>query len=90
MEDWLPYRPVFLDETVRHDGLGDTLGGSGLCPNCSTRAARFKCNDCYGGVMRCSSCIVSIHQELPFHRLQVRMYPVPRSPELTPLQAVEW
>ena len=89
MEDWLPYRPVVLDEMVRHDGLGDVLGGSELCPDCSTRVARLKCNDCYGGVMRCSLCIVSRHQELPLHRVQVRIYPVPHSLDFTLPPAVE-
>lgn len=76
MEQWVPYIPIVLDEVSRHDGLGDSLGGSGLCPDCTVDEAHFKCNDCSEGVMRCSSCIVSFHQRLPLHRLQVRRYPL--------------
>ena len=71
MEQWLQYRPVFLDELLRLDGLGDALGSLVQCPDCSTHPAQFRCKDCFGGIMRCSACTVSFHQSLPLHRLEV-------------------
>jgi len=71
MEQWLQYRPVFLEELLRLDGLGDALGGLVQCPDCLTHPAQFRCKDCFGGIMRCSACTVSFHQCLPLHRLEV-------------------
>ena len=82
MEQWLQHCPVILDECLCHDGLGDMYGGLGPCPDCSKCPAQFKCKDCFGGIMRCSACIVSSHQNLPLHRIQVRQVP-PHRPELT-------
>ena len=72
MEQWLQNRPVFLDESLRRDGLGDAQEDLGLCPDCSKCVARLRCKDCFEGVMRCSKCIVSFHRNLPLHRVQVR------------------
>ena len=71
MKQWLQYRPIFLDEFLHLDGLGDALNGLGVCPDCSKTLAGFRCKDCFGGALRCSACIVSLHQDLPLHRLQV-------------------
>ncbi|KAJ7071702.1 hypothetical protein B0H15DRAFT_925776 [Mycena belliarum] len=47
-----------------------------VCPGCAvaeqrapTGAPRFRCSDCYGGVLYCKSCIVKRHRENPLHRL---------------------
>lgn len=71
MEQWVQHRPVFLDELLRLDGLGDALDGPVLCPDCSTYPAQFRCKDCFWGTMRCSVCTVSFHQSLPLHRIEV-------------------
>lgn len=72
MEHWLEqHSSVFMDESLRRDGLGDALGGP-ACPNCSDRPAQFRCSDCPKGQMRCSACIVLFHKDFPLHRLQVR------------------
>ena len=85
MEEWISYRVVVLDEVLRLDGLGDALNGvddasnslgdassgPGVCPDCSNCPAQFRCNDCSGGILHCSMCIVLQHQNLPLHRLQV-------------------
>lgn len=71
MEQWLQHRHIFLDEQLRRDGLGDALNGSGLCSGCSSHPGRFRCKDCSGRFMYCSACIVSSHQRLPLHGLQV-------------------
>lgn len=72
MEQWLKHRPVFLDELLRLDGLGDAHDGPGVCPDCLNSQAQIKCNDCFEGIMRCSACAVSFHKNLPLHRIQVR------------------
>ena len=71
MEDWLVYRPIVLDEFLRRDGLGDSTA-PGICVSCMELAGEYKCRDCSGGKMYCSRCIVSLHRELPLHRLEVR------------------
>ena len=72
MEQWLKHRPVILDELLRLDGLGDALDGPRMCPDCMDSLAQIRCNDCFGGIMRCPACIVSSHQNFPLHRIQVR------------------
>ena len=71
MADWLPYCPVVADELLRKDGLGDSTTPR-ACVACKKEVGRYRCRDCFGGYMRCSQCIVSVHSELPLHRLQVR------------------
>ena len=71
MTDWLVYRPVVLDEFLRRDGLGDSAT-PGICVNCSELAGKHKCRDCSGGKMYCSGCILSVHRDLPLHRVEVR------------------
>ncbi|KAF9784125.1 hypothetical protein BJ322DRAFT_1109984 [Thelephora terrestris] len=71
MEQWLQYRSVVLDEFLRLDSLGDALGGSQPCANCSNAPAQFRCKDCFGDTMRCSACTLSSHLNLPLHRLQL-------------------
>lgn len=90
MARWLQYRSVFLDEFLRLEGLGDRLDVLMVCPDCSDALAQFRCKDCSGCIMRCSSCVVSFHRDLPLHRLQVRQpaLDVPTCVHLT--QVVEW
>ena len=78
-EHWIPYCSTFLDESLRKDGLGDDAqSGLGLCQDCLVSPAQFKCKDCCGAIMRCSTCIVSSHQNLPLHRIQVRWLSISR------------
>ncbi|KIO20783.1 hypothetical protein M407DRAFT_29579 [Tulasnella calospora MUT 4182] len=39
------------------------------CPS-KHSAQFFRCQECFGGHMLCSKCIVSAHQHLPFHRVE--------------------
>ena len=71
MEQWLQHRHIFLDEQLRCDGLGEVLDGLGLCADCSNHPGQLRCQDCSGGFMYCSTCMVSSHQRLPLHRIQV-------------------
>ena len=71
LSEWIKFRQEFLDEVLRHDGLGDFLGQN-KCSNCGNAAGIIKCKDCANGVLlRCPECIVALHQNLPLHRVEV-------------------
>ncbi|KAF8335185.1 hypothetical protein F5887DRAFT_892104 [Amanita rubescens] len=70
LEEWLSLRDASLDEILRHDGLGDFLDNT-TCFVCKEAAGIFKCRDCCGGGrLRCRSCIVRMHQDVPLHRIE--------------------
>lgn len=57
---------------MRHDGLGDFLGKT-HCSKCGEEDGIIKCKDCSSGKMlKCSKCILSTHEDLPLHRIEVR------------------
>lgn len=72
MSDWLAQRSVMLDELLRMDGLGG-LTTPGKCTRCMERVGEYRCEECLGGDLFCSVCIVSCHHQLPLHRIQVRI-----------------
>jgi hypothetical protein len=71
LSEWIQFREVFLDEALRHDGLGNFLDQN-KCSNCGNAAGIIKCRDCANGVLlKCPECIVALHQTLPLHRVEV-------------------
>lgn len=71
LTEWLKFRAAFLDEALRHDGLGDFFGQQ-KCSSCGNRAGIIKCKDCTsGGLLKCPECVVALHQTLPLHRVEV-------------------
>lgn len=76
MAEWLPYRESFLDEMLRHEGLGDfdTLPP---CIDCGEASASFKCADCFGQGLLCQECTVKAHRLLPLHGTKVCFYFLP-------------
>lgn len=71
LTEWIKFRAAFLDEALRHDGLGDFFGQN-KCSNCGNRAGIIKCKDCSsGGLLKCPECVVALHQTLPLHRIEV-------------------
>jgi hypothetical protein len=67
LNEWLKFRNTFLDETLRHDGLGDFLGHT-KCSDCQNAPGVIKCKDCSsGGMLRCPECVVASHLALPLH-----------------------
>ena len=72
MSDWLTQRLVMLDELLRMDGLG-SLATPGKCMGCMERVGEYRCEECLGGNLFCSVCIVSSHRQLPLHKLQARI-----------------
>ena len=72
--EWLSIQDATLDEILRHDGLGDFFGRQN-CVSCDREIGRFKCRDCSGGCrLRCSTCIVKCHQDVPLHRIEVSFF----------------
>ena len=84
IQTWIPFRASFLDEVLRHDGLGDYTE-TRACVRCREKGAEvsgmYRCTECVGGVLLCQRCIVREHSRLPLHRIQVR---TPKSLSLTP------
>jgi hypothetical protein len=75
INEWLKFRDIFLQETLRHDGLGD-FSGTTDCVDCGKEAGIYKCLDCAkGGLLKCSNCIVKEHRVLPLHRVEVSPTP---------------
>ncbi|KAI0064330.1 hypothetical protein BV25DRAFT_1790798, partial [Artomyces pyxidatus] len=71
---WIPYRDAFLDEMLRHEGMGDVAvddrTGLPSCHGCSCAGAQFRCTDCIWPHVYCRTCLVSNHRDVPLHRVQ--------------------
>lgn len=70
MLGWINCRVQVLDELLRHDGLQDPASPP-LCSNCLNNAGMHKCLDCSVMSSYCADCIISCHDELPLHRIEV-------------------
>ncbi|KAJ7701888.1 hypothetical protein B0H17DRAFT_1128104 [Mycena rosella] len=74
---WCELKQMFLDKTVRCDGLGDSLGAVACrcCPEVAegnvppVPEQLFKCNDC-GDFLQCKACVISWHTVQPLHVLK--------------------
>ncbi|KAJ7484897.1 hypothetical protein B0H11DRAFT_2157487 [Mycena galericulata] len=79
MHLWRPMADFFIDELVRHDGLGDDTAPSLACKLCAriyepgaggVDAVRlFKCRQC-GDFLQCAECCVAEHVRTPLHILK--------------------
>jgi hypothetical protein len=69
MAERLPHRESYLDEMLRHDGLGDDIDLT--CTGCRRGDAVFKCSDCLFSRLYCSFCMVEQHRGNPLHRIFV-------------------
>lgn len=69
--EWLKFRGIFLDEALRHDGLGNFFGHTS-CSKCGEHDGIFKCKNCgNGSMLKCLNCTLDIHRTLPLHRVEV-------------------
>jgi len=70
MKGFRPLISRFLDELVRHEGLGDEK----QCPCCheayKRTTRRFRCLQC-GAFEQCLACVLSRHALMPLHRIDV-------------------
>ncbi|KAJ7841072.1 hypothetical protein B0H14DRAFT_2360413 [Mycena olivaceomarginata] len=60
-------RDIFLMQLLRRDGCGDA--SSELCPGCGDgqRPPRYRCQECFGGLLLCTECCLDKHVEHPLH-----------------------
>lgn len=70
VQEWVRHCQEYVDEFVRHNGLGCHKEPP-TCLRCDTHIAHVKCQDCFGSVLHCSSCVVESHRNLPFHWVEV-------------------
>ncbi|KAH8111697.1 hypothetical protein DFH11DRAFT_1512691 [Phellopilus nigrolimitatus] len=66
LSEWLPFRPAYLDELIRHDGRT----GHTACHACAGDDAHWRCLDCFGTPFSCHSCLIESHELLPLHRIE--------------------
>lgn len=71
MEAFLARVPMILDELIRRDGLQEHTSLP-QCSSCAEEVGAYKCIDCLAPILRCASCIIYQHENLPLHRLEVR------------------
>jgi hypothetical protein len=67
---WMSERNRYLAEMVMMEGRGDAIYQE-HCPQCGTNQADYRCLDCFGEDLYCSSCLVSAHRHIPFHVIEV-------------------
>lgn len=75
------FRPImgsFVDELLRHEGLGDDCDDP-RCGHCEAELSSadvasprfFKCVEC-GEFLQCEACCLEHHQRTPLHNIRVR------------------
>lgn len=70
---WLNHRALFLREMIRLEGRCNQVSVPS-CLKCDSPNPEYKCRDCLGPELYCSTCILSVHVHHPLHRLQVRLH----------------
>ncbi|KAF9001842.1 hypothetical protein BDZ89DRAFT_968153, partial [Hymenopellis radicata] len=75
MEEWRPWIPAFLEETLRRHGLGNATRNP-TCSSCDIRLnvgeceELFRCQSC-GDFLECRTCCLKRHERAPVHAIQV-------------------
>jgi hypothetical protein len=64
---WMAERDKYLAEMI----MLDARGHEDLCTQCGASDAPFRCLECMGDDLFCTSCLVSNHKRSPFHIIQV-------------------
>ncbi|KZT12101.1 uncharacterized protein LAESUDRAFT_640833, partial [Laetiporus sulphureus 93-53] len=65
ISSWLPFRQLFLDELLSHNGLGDTTADQ-KCPGCDN-VRTVHCQDRSDECLHCTDCIITRHASFPLH-----------------------
>ncbi|KAJ7141824.1 hypothetical protein C8R46DRAFT_1233533 [Mycena filopes] len=71
LHNWRAKRDTYISAILR--SYGPACANTSVCPGCggaSKLVPRFRCRECFGGVLYCKNCIVGRHRENPLHRLQ--------------------
>jgi hypothetical protein len=71
LRKWIPDRDNYLQELLRLDGRA---GAGYYCGLCQANGPAYRCENCFGGLMFCQGCIVSLHACMPLHRIEVRVF----------------
>lgn len=79
MNVWRPHKKMFLDELLRHEGLGNE-GQDPVCATCGVspkhtevgepRPRLFRCDLC-APFLECADCCVKRHTTSPLHWIKV-------------------
>lgn len=67
MRQWLPLRPLFLEQILGREAPPS----DNLCSRCAKRQFKIRCRDCLGNPVFCSRCCQSLHEDHPFHRIEI-------------------
>ncbi|KAI0085202.1 hypothetical protein BDY19DRAFT_896968, partial [Irpex rosettiformis] len=74
---WLLFRSQYLDEVIRHDGLGDATEKLPVtCALCDmeedgiVRVGEYRCKDCDEHLMLCKDCMVKEHRYRSLHMIE--------------------
>ena len=67
LEEYLSRQHSILIELLRHESLPSRAS----CANCQQSSGTHRCQDCFDSNVWCDSCCVSVHANLPFHRIQM-------------------
>jgi hypothetical protein len=63
----------FLDALVRCEGRGDYHGQT-RCAECRVVGAQaHRCEECFTDALLCSTCMVRLHEDHPFHVVKARI-----------------
>ncbi|KAH7917830.1 hypothetical protein BV22DRAFT_1108497 [Leucogyrophana mollusca] len=60
-------RSTFLHELIWLEGR---CGSPDVCSDCEVAQAKYRCDDCFGVDMCCSSCMLARHRLNPLHRVK--------------------
>ncbi|KAJ7874256.1 hypothetical protein B0H13DRAFT_2348668 [Mycena leptocephala] len=65
---FIPLRDAYGDALMKREGRGSW---SSTCTICQEPNPTWRCGDCFGGRMLCTSCVMERHRDEPLHCLQV-------------------
>ncbi|KIJ16595.1 hypothetical protein PAXINDRAFT_75084 [Paxillus involutus ATCC 200175] len=65
MREWLEYEEEYLEALLRREGADGRT-----CSKGCGRDRVYRCADCFGRPMLCTSCCRSAHQLHPFHHME--------------------
>jgi hypothetical protein len=68
---FIPLRDAYGDALIKREGRGPWRS---TCTICKDPNPTWRCEDCFGGRMLCTSCVLERHREEPLHCLQVSFY----------------
>jgi hypothetical protein len=67
LTEYLSHRSNILQHIMH--SRGPRLSPS--CPHVNCEQQHFRCSHCYGGTLHCQDCLLTSHQQHPFHSIEV-------------------